>query len=56
MNPRMLAVLGAIVVVLGVGMIFLPAGVIVAGVELMAAGYVRRYIELRQEQWEASRR
>lgn len=44
----MLAVLGALVVAVGVAMVFLPAGVIVAGLELVAAGYVRRYIETRQ--------
>lgn len=56
MTPATHAVLGALIVAVGVGMIFLPAGVIVAGLELMAAGYVRRYIELRQQQREASRR
>jgi hypothetical protein len=52
----MLAVLGAIVVAVGVAMIFLPAGLIVAGLELVAAGYVRRYIDTQQQTWEAIRR
>lgn len=47
-TSSMLAILGALVVAVGVAMIFLPAGVIVAGLELVAAGYVRRYIETRQ--------
>lgn len=48
MTSRVLAVLGAIVVAVGAAMVFVPAGVIVAGLELLAAGYVRRYIETRQ--------
>lgn len=48
MNPVTLAVAGALVVAVGVAMIFLPAGVIVAGLELVTAGYVRRYVETRQ--------
>lgn len=48
MSSPLLAVLGALVVAVGVAMIFLPAGVIVAGLELVAAGYVRRYIETRR--------
>lgn len=59
MNPTVLVVLGALVVAVGVAMVFLPAGVIVAGLELVAAGYVRRYIDTKQhaqQSWGAVRR
>jgi hypothetical protein len=55
-SASILAVLGAVVVAFGVGLIFVPAGVIVAGLELVAAGYIRRYIDLRQQRMEAGRR
>jgi hypothetical protein len=41
----LLAVLGAVVVAVGVGMVYLPAGVIVAGLELVGASYVFGYLE-----------
>lgn len=47
--PVALAVLGALAIAVGVGMVFLPAGVIVAGVEALAAAYVIRYLEARRE-------
>jgi hypothetical protein len=55
-SASILAVLGAVVVAFGVGLVFVPAGVIVAGLELVAAGYIRRYIDLRQQRMEAGRR
>lgn len=45
MKSVLLAVLGAVGIAGGVGMIFLPAGVIVAGVELVVGAYVIRYLE-----------
>lgn len=39
-----LAVLGALFVALGVGLLWVPVGVVVAGVELVAAGYVVAYV------------
>lgn len=45
----LLAVLGALAVAVGVGMLNIPAGVIVVGLEAMAAAYVIRYLEARRE-------
>lgn len=45
----LLAVAGALAVAVGVGMLLLPAGVITAGVEALAAAYVIRYLEARRE-------
>ena len=45
----LLAVLGAVAVAVGVGMLSLPAGLIVAGLEALAAAYVIRYLEARRE-------
>ena len=44
----LLAVLGALAVAAGVGWIYPPAGLIAAGVELLAAAYVIRYLEARR--------
>lgn len=44
-----LAALGALLVAVGAGMIFLPAGVVVAGSFLIAAAYIRRYLEAAGE-------
>jgi hypothetical protein len=43
-----LAILGALVIALGAGMVYLPAGVVVAGLELLAAAYVVRYLEAQR--------
>lgn len=40
-----LAVLGAVLMVWAIGMVWLPAAVFWAGVELVAAAYVARYLE-----------
>lgn len=48
MSPKILAVLGALVVAIGVGMVFLPAGVIAAGVELLAGAYLVAYLEAKR--------
>lgn len=45
----LLAVLGGLAVAVGAGLVFLPAGVIVAGLELLAAAYVIRYLGVRRE-------
>lgn len=45
----LLAVLGALAVAVGAGMVFLPAGVIVVGVEAIVAAYIIRYLEARRE-------
>lgn len=45
----LLAVLGALAVAVGVGMLNLPAGLIAAGVEAIVAAYVIRYLEARRE-------
>lgn len=44
-----LAVAGALAVAVGAGLVCLPAGVIVAGVELLAAAYVVGYLGARRE-------
>jgi hypothetical protein len=44
-----LAAVGAALVAAGVGLVFLPAGVIVAGVEMIAAAYVAGYVGARRE-------
>jgi ABC-type glucose/galactose transport system permease subunit len=44
-----LAVLGALVFAAGVGMVYLPAGVMVGGLELMTAAYVIGYLGVRRE-------
>jgi hypothetical protein len=44
-----LAALGSLAVAVGAGLVFLPAGLIVAGLELLAAAYVIRYLEARRE-------
>lgn len=51
----MLALLGAALIAVGVGLIFLPAGVIVGGIELVAAAYVIRYLEAQHEDSPAPR-
>lgn len=43
-----LAVLGAVTVAAGAVMVYLPAGVIVAGSELLAASYVVGYLGARR--------
>ena len=43
-----LALLGAVAVAVGVALLSVPAGVVVAGVELLAAAYVVRYLEARR--------
>lgn len=43
-----LAVLGALAVAVGVGLVFVPAGVIVAGVEALCGAYVIGYLEARR--------
>ena len=44
-----LALCGGLAVAVGAGMVFVPAGVIVAGSEALAAAYVIRYLEARRE-------
>lgn len=44
-----LAVLGAVLLALGAGMLLPAAGVVVAGLELLAAAYVLRYLEAQRE-------
>jgi len=43
-----LAVLGAIAVAAGAVMVYLPAGLIVAGLEFLAASYVVGYLGARR--------
>lgn len=45
----LLALCGALTVATGAGLVFLPAGLIVAGIEAMAGAYMIQY-------WEARRR
>jgi len=47
-KAHVLAVLSALVVAVGIGMIYLQAGVIAAGVEGLAGAYVLRYLEARK--------
>lgn len=44
----LLAILGAAAVAVGAGMIFLPAGLIVGGVEAVAAAYVAAYLTAKR--------
>ena len=43
-----LALVGALAVALGVGLVFLPAGVVVAGVEALVAAYLIQYWKARE--------
>lgn len=43
----LLAALGALLIVGGVAMVSIPAGVVVAGVELVGAGYLTAYVRAR---------
>ena len=43
-----LALLGAVAVAVGVALLSVPAGVVVAGVELIVAAYILRYLEARR--------
>jgi hypothetical protein len=43
-----LAVLGALTVAAGIGLVYLPAGVIAVGVEMLAGCYVIGYLKARQ--------
>lgn len=45
---RLLALLGAGLVAAGVGMAYLPAGVICAGLESLAAAYLVGYLEAQR--------
>ena len=49
MFSLILAVLGAVAVVVGVGLLSVPAGVIAAGVVAVSAAYVIRYLEVSSE-------
>lgn len=42
-----LAVIGALLVSLGLGVISLPAGIVVAGAQCIAAAYVVAYLKAR---------
>lgn len=44
------ALLGAILVVVGVGWMYPPAGVIVGGCALIVVAYVARYLEVQQRE------
>lgn len=44
----LLALLGALAIAFGVGLVYLPAGVITGGIELLAAAYVIGYLEARR--------
>jgi hypothetical protein len=44
----LLSVFGAAAVAAGVGLVYLPAGVVAGGVELLAAAYVIGYLEARR--------
>lgn len=51
MNRRLalfLALVGALAVAVGVGLVYLPAGVIVGGIEALAAAYMILYWEARR--------
>lgn len=44
----LLAAAGALCLVVGAGLVFVPAGFLVAGVLLLAAAYVWRYLEVQR--------
>lgn len=52
----LLAVAGAALIALGVALAAPAAGVVVAGVETVAAGYVGAYAHVRRNQLEIDRR
>ena len=41
-----IAVIGAVVIVVGVGLVYFPAGIIMAGVVLIVSAYLRRALEV----------
>lgn len=43
-----LAILGALAVAVGAGLVYLPAGLIVGGVEALAGAYVIAYLRARR--------
>jgi hypothetical protein len=47
-RSQALAVLSALVIAVGVAMVYLPAGVITLGVEGLVGAYVLRYLEARR--------
>lgn len=40
-----LAIIGAAIIAAGIALIYLPAGIITAGLLLVAAAYIARYLE-----------
>jgi hypothetical protein len=44
-----LAVLGVLAIAVGVGMIYLPAGMIAAGVEVLTGCYIIGYLKAKQQ-------
>jgi len=44
-----LAVLGAVLLAVGVALVYFPAGVIVAGVATIVSAYVIRFLEVQSE-------
>lgn len=44
----LLALLGAVAVAAGAGLVFMPAGVVVGGVEALTAAYMIQYWEARR--------
>lgn len=48
MKPHVLAMLSALVIAVGVAMVYLPAGVIALGVEGVAGAYVATYLKAKR--------
>lgn len=46
--PIALAILGALIVVAGTAAVYVPAGIILAGLELLGAAYLIAYLEARR--------
>jgi len=44
-----LAALGSVTVAAGAGLVYLPAGLIVGGLEMLAAAYAVAYVRARRE-------
>jgi len=47
-SPKVLAILGALAIALGIGMVFVAGGVIAAGIEMVAGAYLLQYLEAKR--------
>ena len=50
MRSGLLALLGVVLIVVGVGMVSVPVATITAGVSAVVAAYVVRYLEVKRDE------